>query len=111
MLSACVGNFYYHFVRDIEVYAGQGLQDSAAMLASRGLYCLLLGLGLFVSMLREQQRRGKTAVPTRWAPWSNARRIAGVWVFYSLIHIWNVGSPQLEFVRRMDFFLGLFGLS
>ena len=31
-------------------------------------------------------------------------------LFYSLIHIWNVDSPQLEFVRRMDFFLGLFGL-
>lgn len=110
MLSACVGNLYFHVVRDIHIYAGQGLQACAAMLASRGLYCLLLGLGIFVSMLREQQRRGKAVTPTRWTPWGNARRIAGVWLFYSLIHIWNVGSPRLDFWHRTDFFLGLFGL-
>ena len=110
MLSAFAGNLYFHVVRDFHIYTGHGLQAGAAMLSSRVVYCLLLALGIFLSMLREQQRRGKPVMRTRWTPWVNARRIAGVWLFYSLIHIWNVGSHRLDFSKRTDFFLGLFGL-
>jgi len=110
MLSAGIGNLYYHVVRDFHFYTGNGLQAGADMLASRAFYCLLLGLGIFASMLREQQRRGKKAPATRWTPLVNGRRIAGVWLFYSLIHIWNVGPLKLDFAARTAFFLGLFGL-
>ncbi len=110
MLSAGIGNLYFHVVRDFHFYAGASLQAGADMLASRAFYCLLLGLGIFASMLREQQRRGKKAPASRWTPVVNARRIAGVWLFYSLIHIWNAGSLKLDFAARTGFFLGLFGL-
>ena len=58
-------------------------------------------------MLREQNRRGQ-AVAAGTAPrWL---RIFGVWTFFSLISIWNTdgGAP---FLRRVDFFLGLFCLA
>jgi hypothetical protein len=74
---------------------------------SRMFYCLLLALGIFVSMLREQHRRGE-AVAVGLAPrWS---RIFGVWTFFSLISIWNTdgGAP---FASRVHFFLGLFHLA
>jgi hypothetical protein len=60
--AAFVGNVYYHVIKDAAAMAqGQVLQVLQAH-QSRMFYCLLLALGIFVSMLREQQpRRG--AVP------------------------------------------------
>jgi len=110
MLAAGMGNLYYHFVRDVYLYTGNGPRAGADMLASRALYCVLLGLGIFASMLREQKRRGKKAPATRWTPLVNVRRIAGVWLFYSLIHIWSVGPLKLDFAARTAFFLSLLGL-
>jgi len=36
-------------------------------------------------------------------------RIAGVWTFYSIIHIWNLKGPA-TIAARNGFFLSLFGL-
>lgn len=110
MVSVLVGNLYYHIVRDLEDYASRGLDGAAALVVSRAFFCLLLALGIFVSMVREQERRGRTVAATRWAPLVTVRRIAGVWLFYSVIHIWNVGPVDLTFAQRTSFFLGLFGL-
>ena len=105
--AAFVGNVYYHVIKDAAAMAqGQFLQVLQAH-QSRMFYCLLLALGIFVSMLREQNRRGQ-AVAAGTAPrWL---RIFGVWTFFSLISIWNTdgGAP---FLRRVDFFLGLFCLA
>ena len=68
---------------------------------------MLLAIGIFVSMVREQRRQGQPAAP------GGARRVLrifGVWTFFATIWIWGVrgGAP---FVARTEFFLGLFGLA
>jgi len=104
--AAFVGNVYYHVIKDATALAqGQLLQVLQAH-QSRMFYCLLLALGIFVSMLREQRRRGDTVgsgsgSASRWL------RIFGVWSFFSLISIWNAEGGA-AFASRMYFFMGLF---
>jgi hypothetical protein len=52
-------------------------------------------------------RLGKSAGPLCLR---RLRAIAGVWLFYALIHIWNVQPVTLGFAQRGRFFLSLFGL-
>jgi hypothetical protein len=85
------------------------LWNAEAMWAhhSRLFYCLLLAVGIFVSMQREQQRAGRALPP------GTARRcvrLIGVWTFFALIRIWD-HYPEVPFLARTHFFLGLFGLA
>lgn len=105
--AAVVGNMYCHLIdldRGVLV-----LQDFQAIWShrSRLFYCLLLAIGIFVSMQREQRRRGQTPRPgiARWLG-----RLAGVWTFFALIRIWD-HLPEVSFATRTQFFLGLFGLA
>ena len=105
--AAFVGNVYYHVIKDAAAMAQGQLLLVLKAQQSRMFYCLLLALGIFVSMLREQQRRGQSArggTAPRWL------RVFGVWTFFSLISIWNTdgGAP---FLNRVHFFLGLFHLA
>ena len=101
--AAFVGNVYYHVIKD----AGLVQADLAHLLfihENRSFYCLLLAIGIYVSMLREQNRRGSPL------PGGRARRVMrifGVWTFFGLIFIWNAGGSA-TFGHRLDFFLGLF---
>lgn len=110
-VSVLVGNLYFHVVRDLQDYASRGPEGAVSLLASRAFYCTLLALGVFVSMVREQERRGRAETPSRWAPFVTLRRIAGVWLFFGVIHIWNVGPISMTFAERTAFFLGLLGLA
>ena len=105
--AAFVGNVYYHVIKDAAAMAQGQLLLVLQAQQSRMFYCLLLALGIFVSMLREQQRRGQSArggTAPRWL------RVFGVWTFFSLISIWNTdgGAP---FLNRVHFFLGMFHLA
>lgn len=105
--AAFVGNAYYHVIEHgAELAQGQLLQVLAAQ-ASRMFYCLLLATGVFVSMLREQARRGAKPLVGRWRRFA---RIAGVWTFFGLISIWNT-KGGVDFRTRIEFFLGLLGLA
>lgn len=111
MAAAFVGNFYYHTIMwlawgEASFWNGNGL---ATRIEPYLLYTFMLGLGVYISMLREQARRGKPIVPSTF-PWLRAlRRIAGVWLFFGLIRIWDVGTvATLE--QRINFFGSLFGL-
>ena len=105
--AACIGNMYYHLIRLSAPLAQGDALESILSLRSRLFYCVLLAVGIFVSMLREQRRQGQPAAA------GGARRllrIFGVWTFFATIWIWGVrgGAP---FVARTEFFLGLFGLA
>ncbi len=79
------------------------------VLAPRTLYCLLLATGIFISMLREQKRRGQTIeTQTLTGRLNQARRILGVLTFFGLIQIWSL-STDATFIQRMAFFISLFG--
>ena len=105
--AAFVGNAYYHLLRMAAPLAQGDVLNSFYSLHSRMFYCLLLGIGIFVSMLREQRRLGQTPAPGRIRL---IIKIFGVWTFFGLIFIWDVRSGA-SFLERMDFFLGLFGLT
>jgi hypothetical protein len=109
LAAACLGNIYYHVLLDVESLVAVGFVDACRRVGPRAFYCLLLALGIFVSMLREQARRGAGAAAETTLPRA-LRQIAGVWLFYAVIHIWNVKPVGLTFTQRSTFFLSLFGL-
>jgi len=72
-------------------------------------YAFLLGLGVYVSMRRQQSRRG-TVAGEGHIMLGRLRRIAGVWLFFGLIHIWNIAPAPIEIGQRSRFFLSLLGV-
>lgn len=108
--AAMVGNMYYHALRGGELVAGD-LAGIQTYLGSYWLHCLLLAAGVAVSMVRQEKARA--APPEAGTARARLRRIRGilfVWVYYSVINIWNVPSNELTFQERTTFFLSLFGL-
>ncbi len=108
--AAGVGNLYYHLMVFAPEGVSLGLPAWRELLASRGLYCALLATGVFVSMLRERGRRGQPVDPGRAHPLRRVRRIAGVWLFFSLLYIWGTAPVELSFADRNRFLLSLFGV-
>lgn len=104
--AAFVGNMYYHLIKMNEVMVQGRVLDGVFELRSRFFYCFLLALGIFISMLREQQRAGRPSASGRLRRFL---RIVGVWTFFGLIFIWNV-KGSASFTARVNFFLSLFGI-
>lgn len=108
--AAFVGNIYYHVIqaRNVLVAGEFGALDHR--LGPRLLYCLFLALGIYFSMLHQQQRAGKAASAGPWLErLLRLRRIAGVWTFFSLLNFWSLRT-SLTIGERAGFFLSLFGL-
>ncbi|MGH7397686.1 MAG: hypothetical protein ACRELW_09120 [Candidatus Rokuibacteriota bacterium] len=106
--AAGFGNLYYHLLQQDPFLLTGSWTAVRPWLETRSVYCGLLALGIYVSMRREQRRRGATAA----APASTLirlRRIAGVWTFFALIGIWGE-TGTASFGQRALFVLGLFGL-
>lgn len=110
MAAAFIGNLYYHTLMwlawgEASFWSGTGV---ATRIEPYILYTFLLGIGVYISMVREQARRGKAAQPCAYPRLRTLRRIAGVWLFFALIRIWDVGTvATLE--QRTEFFISLFG--
>jgi hypothetical protein len=58
-------------------------------------------------MLREQRRRGARSANGDRGRAARVRGMLGVWLFYSLIHVWNVGLTNLSIAERVRFMVGL----
>ena len=109
MAAATFGNLYFHVLRDFGDTVFVPASVAASRIGSRLLYCVFLGLGIFVSLLRERNRRGNpAATPGLATSVRRLRAIAGVWLFFSLLHVWSVDPVTLGFERRGRFFLSLF---
>ncbi len=106
--AAFLGNMYYHVLTEPERLIAPDLAALWAHWNSRLLYGLLLAIGVWLSMLRQQSQRAGTRAAS--SPLLRLRRIFGVWVFFGVIHIFNVSSAHLTFRDRMAFALGLVGL-
>jgi len=107
--AAFFGNMYYHLLTEPELLVGGDLGALAATWDARIIYCLGLATGIWVSMLRQQTRRAAPGTEAI-AGLTALRRIAGVWVFYGLIHIFNVKADGATLTDRVTFFGSLFGL-
>ena len=108
--AAFVGNMYYHFLqaRTLMGATARATMKISTMSPRLG-YCFLLALGIYFSMVRQQSKRGKVAAAgSAAATLGKLRKIAGVWTFFSLIHIWDLSSPATLF-DRLGFFFSLFG--
>jgi hypothetical protein len=105
LMAAFVGNMYYHLINRESELAHGDFHALWLQLHSRLFYCLLLSLGIFISMLREQRRTGpaRSRGIVRRGP-----SIFGVWTFFAVINIWN---QKESFVPLTKFFLGLLGLT
>ncbi len=104
--AAFAGNMYYHALQQDRLVLQGDVWYAWGALHSRVFYCLLLTAGLAVSMLREQRRRGRT--PAARGGVARVARIATVWTFFGIIHIWNAGA-HASFAQRTRFFLSLLG--
>jgi hypothetical protein len=107
--AAFAGNMYHHVLKAKNSLVAGEFADLWIMLNPRLVYCFLLAVGIYCAMLREQKTRGtKTQVRSAAAPLSRVLKIAGVWTFYCIIHIWNLkGSSSIT--ERNALFLSLFG--
>jgi hypothetical protein len=103
--SAFFGNVYYHAI--LEPSLRQGDWDGLrAVLVPRTSYCLLLALGIYISMRREQSRTGARSE----RPWyRRAVAILGVWTFFALIRLWHHGNTSL--LDRAKHTLAMAGIS
>jgi len=110
MAAAFLGNLYFHA---FHFYASDLIRSPLAtslVLSSRAFYSFLLGIGIYISIMREQKRRGKRVAENQgWGKIKAVRRIAGVWTFFAIIQIWNVGPLNASFQSRTEFFLSLLG--
>jgi len=108
LAAAGFGNLYYHLLQQDAFISTGSWAALHPWLETRALYCLILALGIYVSMRREQRRRGTPAAVLP-GPALRLRRVAGVWTFFALIGIWGEAGIA-SFAQRTDFALALFGL-
>jgi hypothetical protein len=104
--AAFLGNMYYHLLTRPGLVVSLDFEGLWATWGPRLVYCFLLAFGIWVSMLRQQEQRQARAGAGTLV---RIRRIAGVWIFYAIIQIWNVRLTDVTIPERMDFFISLFG--
>ncbi len=108
--AAFVGNLYYHVLRERQLLSGMRFGELWQELSPRVCYCFLLSLGIFVSMLRQQAARGGAGDSgTLPAPLRRLGRIAGVWTFFGLIHVFSLAA-EAGLTDRLTFLLSLVGV-
>jgi hypothetical protein len=109
LAAATVGNFYYHVVLDHRTLLDADLDAALQALGGRGIYSIILGVGVAASMLRERRKRAaaRTAGPQQ-GRLRVLRAILGVWLFFALLQVWNVDRHRLPVARRAAFLASLF---
>ena len=80
MSAAFFGNVYYHILRDVGILGNAGLPAAIKLVLPRVFYSLLLGIGVFVSMQRQQLRRGAKPDIRAQGGILRLRNIATVWL-------------------------------
>lgn len=103
--AAFLGNMYYHFLLRYDAAVNLDTDVLWADLGPRLVYCALLTVGIWVSMLRQEDRRKNRAPETLLI---RGRRILVVWTFFGLINIWNMGPSNLDIMDRINFAASLF---
>ncbi|MBF0190636.1 MAG: hypothetical protein HQL99_05735 [Magnetococcales bacterium] len=106
MASAFFGNLYYHVLQHFDRLIISGDILSFSRFSSYLFYTFVLGIAIFVSILREQNQRGKHSAPC--STLVTIRKVAGVWIFFAILRIWD--RTDSSFVEDTTFFLALFGI-
>ncbi|MBF0427652.1 MAG: hypothetical protein HQL94_01905 [Magnetococcales bacterium] len=106
MASAFLGNFYYHSLQHFDRLIISGEAISFVRFSSYLFYSFVLGIAIFISILREQNLRGKTLAPPSLLV--TVRKIGGVWLFFAILRIWD--HTDSMFMQDTTFFFALFGI-
>ncbi len=96
--AAFLGNMYFTILWEAHLLANRDLERISAYWGSRAVYCFLLALGIWVSMLR--QERSRKAAPAPVGALTRARRCILVATFYAVIHVWAISGTRLGPVDR-----------
>jgi hypothetical protein len=107
LAAAFAGNAYFHLIRDYEIVLAADWPAVVTYWIPRLIYCFLLALGIWLSMLRQQEVRKRSDRPA--GRLARLRAIAGVWTFFGLLHVWLVDPPIADAARRARFFASLLG--
>jgi hypothetical protein len=103
--AAGVGNFLYHFLRDLGHIATFGFFGTLVRMQTFALYTTLLALGICISQLRARK------VPPASLPWhARYRATAGVMGFYCLLGILDDAGVQFTIRDCARFYVDLLPL-
>jgi len=107
LAAAFAGNAYYHLLRDYRIVFAGDWPAIATYWIPRLIYCLLLAIGIWLSMLRQQELRKRSGPPAGGL--RRLRAIAGVWTYFGLLQVWLVEPEVAGAARRSGFFASLAG--
>jgi hypothetical protein len=107
LAAAFAGNAYFHLIRDYEIVLAGDWPAVVTYWGPRLIYCFLLSIGIWLSMLRQQEIRRRTGPPA--GRLARLRAMAGVWTFFGLLHVWLVEPPVADAGGRARFFASLLG--
>jgi hypothetical protein len=105
--AAFAGNVYYHILLNSSPFIQLDFAAIWTEWGPRLVYCFLLALGIWISMLRQRKQR---ALGEDRKAYTRLRAILGVWTFYAMIHIWNIQPREMDLATRLNFIGSLIGL-
>ena len=103
-MAAGVGNFIFHFIRDLYEIHTKGAAELAFSYLSYALYCSLLAIGIGISQLR--LHAGIKPADT-W--WGRARSFVVVWGFIVLLQNFDINMRPFSVQDNIAFTASLFG--
>jgi hypothetical protein len=104
IMAATVGNFIFHFVRDIGFYTRNfGFIKQLESYQGAAFYCVVLGVGIGLSQMRIHRKRIHRG-------WMRRQLIPSINVlgFYCILQIFAVGTFSL--MNRFSFLCHIFGV-
>ena len=104
-MAAGVGNALWHFFRDIDLIATQGMAAALASYTSYAFYCVILATGVGLSQVRANlgKRPSATMIGRLYS-------FFFVWSFVVCMHIFSDGSRNHPLDERISFLASLFGV-
>ena len=104
-MAAGVGNALWHFFRDIDLIATQGMAAALASYTSYAFYCVILATGVGLSQVRANlgKRPSATMIGRLYS-------FFFVWSFVVCMHIFSDGSRNHTLSERLSFLASLFGV-
>jgi D-alanyl-lipoteichoic acid acyltransferase DltB (MBOAT superfamily) len=107
--AAVVGNMYFVILWEVDLLFSGNVHTMWTRWGSRTVYCILLALGIWVSILRQRQAR-KQPFASRKTAWGIIPSAFLVCSFYAIAHVWNVGDSALGPLDRLLWLLRVTGL-
>ena len=98
--AAAIGNMYFVVLWEADLLMSGDVNAMWTRWGSRSVYCVLLALGIWVSMLRQQRTRRERTTPPHG--WSRYRAAFLVCTFYAVAHVWNVEGSGLGPLERLQ---------